>query len=422
MKQFILTYKNAIQNRLALLLLSSTLISRMGDAVHEVALVYIVYFVTKNALLMSTVAIVSIIPNLFFGPIAGAIVDKNEKLKILIQTDIIRTFLVLLIPIAFIKNFYILWIIFFVAFFSSICESLNMPAKQSFIPIIVKQDNLRSTNALFSMSTGIIIIIGNAIGSFLVSNYTITKAFYFDSLSFLLSAFFIFILIFKFRQEDTYSQYIEKVNRNKIDNKSNIFKDLKAGFKAIKENRIISNILFVSLFLNIGGAPLIILLPFYLKNIIHQPPQYMGYAISIMTAGVISGSFIFGGLKIRNGILFITGSAGVGLIFLLLAIYPFVITKLVLVAFLLLFFLMGIFMSLTNISIPTIFQIHTPKELQGRIFSASKSISVIGQPIALALNGVLIQFLGAFYSFIIGGSIILLVVLFVLFNGTLKDV
>jgi DHA3 family macrolide efflux protein-like MFS transporter len=420
MHNFIKSYKNTLQNKQYNLLLSANTISRFGDSIHEIALVFIVFNITNNPILMSSISIVSLIPNLLFGPLAGTYVDKRNKLNTMIYTDIARGLFTLLIPLAiYLKSFEIM-VIFIVAFINSIFETLNLPAQQSILPILVEEDNLQSSNALIDLFSRIGNILGNCLASFFIGGMLVLEAFFCDSITFFLSA--ILIIILK-KQIKLKNQSYNFVFNNK---KETIWESLKNGLNEIKKNKIIKSILVVSLFLNIGGAPLMILMPFYLSNALHIDTKYLGIIIAIMTAGIMIGSFLFGGLKISKGKGFLVGSIGVGLMFIILSLFPFIkfsVEILKISIFFVFIFMIGLLISLANVFIPTIFQIYTPVELRGRIFAASRSILAIGQPLSLAFSGILINILGPVICFLLFGSLIFIISMsYLLFSKNLKKI
>jgi len=415
MSSFIKTYKNTLKNREYSFLLSANTISRFGDAVHEIALIFIVFSLTNNPILMSFISIVSLIPNLFFGPIAGAFVDKKHKLKIMILSDIARGILVLFIPLVIYFKWFEIPVIFIVAFLCSIFETLSLPSQQALIPVFVDEEHLQSSNALFGLFARTGNILGNLIGSMFIGSMLILEAFYCDSFTFFISSILIVILMRQIKLQN------KNFNFNTNLEKESLWKSVKDGLIEIKNNKIILTVLIVSLLLNIGGAPLIIILPFYLTDTLQVSAGYLGVAIAIMTGGIMAGSFLFGGIKIPKGKGFLGGAIGVGLTFIVLALFPLVISHFQLIVFFVLIFFNGLLISLANIFIPTIFQTYTPVELRGRIFAASRSTLAVGQPLSLAFSGVLINVLGPMLSFLVCGLLIFITSLCFLFNKHIRN-
>jgi len=77
------------------------LISRIGNGIHEIALAWLVLELTGSALSMGAILAVSILPNLLFGLPAGVIVDRFNRKRIMVLSDLSRTLIVLVIPVAY---------------------------------------------------------------------------------------------------------------------------------------------------------------------------------------------------------------------------------------------------------------------------------------------------------------------------------
>src|SRR5262249_41001183 len=72
------------------------LISALGDRIHQVALAYLVFEGTRSPIAVGAVFLVATLPNLVFGPIAGALVDRWDHREVMIVSDLLRAGLVLL--------------------------------------------------------------------------------------------------------------------------------------------------------------------------------------------------------------------------------------------------------------------------------------------------------------------------------------
>jgi MFS family permease len=88
------------------------------------------------------------IPALIFGSIAGAYVDRWDKKKVLIFTNIFRA-LLFLVLIFYINN---LWMLYLLGFMVAVFTQFFIPAETPMIPLVVKSKNLLSANALFGIA------------------------------------------------------------------------------------------------------------------------------------------------------------------------------------------------------------------------------------------------------------------------------
>ncbi len=83
------------------LLFSGQVISQIGDGMNKVALLWFVYELTGSAFKMAVIGLLQTIPPLVFGPLIGVYLDRMKKKPVMIWVDLIRTGLVMLIPLLY---------------------------------------------------------------------------------------------------------------------------------------------------------------------------------------------------------------------------------------------------------------------------------------------------------------------------------
>src|SRR3954463_12433960 len=82
------------------LLWTAQLVSTIGSSLTDLAAAILVFRVTHSALNVGLVLIVTAIPTLVFGLVAGVFVDRFDRKKILLASDLLRGLLVVAIPAA----------------------------------------------------------------------------------------------------------------------------------------------------------------------------------------------------------------------------------------------------------------------------------------------------------------------------------
>ena len=124
-------------------------------------------------------------PNLFVGLIAGVVVDRFDRKRIMIWANVICAVAVAAIPIMLPRG--IAWLYVLVAF-SSAVEQFFAPAQASVLPETAPDEQLMAANAMMTISLYGAVTIGAAAGGLIASVSTLTTAFVLDALSFVLSA------------------------------------------------------------------------------------------------------------------------------------------------------------------------------------------------------------------------------------------
>jgi len=203
------------QRNFALLWLGG-LISNTGDWLLIIGLPVYVYLLTGSALATSITLITAYVPNLVFGSVAGVFVDRFDRKRIMIASDLLRAALAFLIPVLVPYN--IAWLYVIVLLSSSIGQFFD-PAQASVLPEVATDDELAAANSLMAISSFGSTAVGFAASGLIASQFSIDWAFYIDGATFLFSAGSIALLhlaTFK-TEEDT------KV--------STIIRNMKSGFQ-----------------------------------------------------------------------------------------------------------------------------------------------------------------------------------------------
>lgn len=163
-------------------------ISVIGDKVHQIAMSLLVYEVTGSIMQVGLMLAVTTLPAVLFGVVAGAYVDRWDRRSTMLIADLARALVVLSVP----------WLVhlgmpfFYLAAFTVASISLLFePARLSLIPELVEPEQLMAANSLDNVTTSVSELMGLAFGAGLVAWLGATKAFYFDGLTFVVSALFV---------------------------------------------------------------------------------------------------------------------------------------------------------------------------------------------------------------------------------------
>jgi hypothetical protein len=163
------------------------LISALGDRIHTVAIAFLVFDATRSPIAVAAAFLVATLPNLVFGPIAGALVDRWDHREVMIVSDLLRAGLVLLIPIAAATNLVLAYPLVFLVTTVSI---FFRPAKGAILPRIVHGDDLVPANSALWIGETFADIGGYVIAGLFVALLADQRplAFWVDSVTYIASA------------------------------------------------------------------------------------------------------------------------------------------------------------------------------------------------------------------------------------------
>lgn len=173
-------------NRDFRLLYIGALISLGGDWFLTVALLDLVLQLTASATLASLMLLCQTLPIFFFTPIAGHVIDRLDRRKLMILVDVIRTGACLL-PLAA-RTPALLPFAYAGVVIISIGSAYFEPASQAALPNIVRSEELGPANVLMGSTWGTMLAAGAAIGGLVTAKFGRDVSFIVDAASFLISA------------------------------------------------------------------------------------------------------------------------------------------------------------------------------------------------------------------------------------------
>lgn len=174
-------------NRNVTLLFLGQLISQIGDGLYVIGLMWLVLEATGSKAAMGLVAMISYLPTLLFGVLAGVVIDLRDRRKIMMASDVLRAATVLVLAYGVWRNAATLELILVASFALASFATLFNPARDALLPELVARERLLHANALVRVSNYAAILLGPALGAVLLTRFGLAHLFMFDAASFLVS-------------------------------------------------------------------------------------------------------------------------------------------------------------------------------------------------------------------------------------------
>ncbi len=171
------------------------LISLFGDRLHQLALVALVGEATQyGAFAVAMIFVAATVPNLVFGPLAGALVDRWDQKRVMVASDVLRAGLVFLIPAAATVDVLLVYPLVFVLTTVSI---FFRPARTAVIPRIVKDDELVAANSAVWLGDSLADVVGYPLAALFVAvlGSSLALAFWVDAVTYIASAALILTMV-----------------------------------------------------------------------------------------------------------------------------------------------------------------------------------------------------------------------------------
>lgn len=176
-------YGSVIRSRRYFPLWLGQLISNVGDTLHYIALVVLVFQLTGRGVAIAGLVAAEIVPVLLLGPVAGVIIDRFSRKRVLIAADLIRA--VLTLSLVWPQG---VWHAYLVAAALAAGGAFFNPAVQAVIPVLTTSEQRLAANSV-SWSTGRLVqILSAAVAGGLIGLLGTRPAFALNAASFVASA------------------------------------------------------------------------------------------------------------------------------------------------------------------------------------------------------------------------------------------
>ena len=176
-------------NRNFRLLYIGQAISQLGDWFNAVAVFALLLDLTGSATAVAWMMIVQFLPVAIVGPLAGVVVDRVNRRRLMIATDLLRGGLIL--TLLFIRRPDQVWIAYVVMAVAVGAQAFFEPARTATIPNVTSPEELLPANALSSATWSAMLALGASIGGLVTALAGRNIAFIVNALSFFASAYFI---------------------------------------------------------------------------------------------------------------------------------------------------------------------------------------------------------------------------------------
>ena len=164
-------------------------ISQLGDWFNAVAVYALLLDLTGSATAVAGMMIVQYLPVAVFGPLAGVAVDRVDRRRLMIATDLLRGGLIL--TLLLIRRPDQVWIAYVVMAIAVGAQAFFEPARTATIPNVTAPEDLLQANALSSATWSAMLALGASLGGVVTALAGRNVAFTVNALSFFASAWFL---------------------------------------------------------------------------------------------------------------------------------------------------------------------------------------------------------------------------------------
>ncbi len=352
----------------------------------SVAQAWLVYRLTKSALLLGTVGFASQIPVFLFAPVGGIVADRVNRKRLVIATQTASMILASILAWLTLRghlNVHV-WPVFVLAGLLGVVNAFDIPGRQSFLIDMVGKEDLMNAIALNSSMFNGARVVGPAVAGILVARIGEGWCFAANAISYI--AVIIGLLLMKVRSVPRIS------NRSPIE-------DIIEGFRWVNRTKIIRSLLFLIGLVSLVGMPYTVLMPVFADKILHGGARGLGILMGATGVGALFGALTLAaktGIKgLGRWVTITCATLGISLFLFSFSTSFWLSAALLLPC--------GYSMMLQMACSNTLIQTIVPDHLRGRVMSLYSMMFMGMAPFGAFFGGALANRIGAPMTVAVGG-------------------
>jgi len=377
----------ALRHRNYRLFFSGQSVSLVGTWITRIATLWLVYRLTGSALLLGIVGFCGQIPTLLLAPFSGVLVDRWNRHRILVATQVLSMLQSLALAVLALAGIITVTEILVLQVAQGIINAFDTPARQAFVIDMVEQrEEMPNAIALnSSMVTGSR-IIGPTIGGILIAAFGEGWCFMVDAISYL--AVIASLLAMHLAAESA-----------RRGRRTSAIEELREGVRYVSGFAPARTVLLLLALVSTMGMPYMVLMPAVASGVLHGGPHTLGFLMTASGVGALAGAMYLAArpsvLGLGRAIVIATATFGVGLA-------AFALSHTLWLSLALLPIAGGGFMVQTA-STNTILQTIVDERLRGRVMAFYAMAFLGTAPIGSLVAGVVASRIGVQMTILLGG-------------------
>ena len=377
----------ALGHRNYKLFFSGQSISLIGTWMTRIATSWLVYRLTGSALLLGVVGFAGQIPSFMLAPFAGVLVDRWNRHRLLIATQILALLQSLALAILALTGLITIWHVILLSVFQGLINAFDMPARQAFVvEMVEKREDLANAIALNSSMVNAARLLGPSLGGVIIAAVGEGWCFMIDAVSYL--AVIASLLAMKLTP---------RLKRQK--DGANILQQLREGWTYAFRFAPIRNVLLLLALVSLVGMPYTVLMPVFANEVLHGGPYTLGLLMAASGVGALVGAMFLAARKSVLGlgkyIPLMAGAFGAGLI-------AFSFSRILWLS-LLLMVVTGLGFMVQMAASNTVLQTIVEEDKRGRVMSFYTMAFMGTAPFGSLLAGSIAERIGAPRTLLFGG-------------------
>ena len=252
-------------------------ISVMGTWMTRLAATWLVYRLTHSVLMLGVIGFAGQIVSFVLGPVAGVWVERMERRRMLIATQVAACVQALALAGLTLAGTITLWEVLVLTVLQGIINAFDMPGRQSFlVQLVEEREDLTNAIALNSLLANGARLVGPALAGVVVAAVGEGWCFLADGLSYL--AVIASLLLIRTQPMEPRTS------------EASLWREMREGWEYVSGVGPIRTVLLLFSLLSLMGYPFTVVMPAIATEILHGGAQTLGWLGAAAGVGTLTAT------------------------------------------------------------------------------------------------------------------------------------
>jgi MFS family permease len=354
------------------------IVSEVGDHFNSIAVLSLALHLTGSGATVGAVMIARVLPAILAGPIAGLVLDRMDRRKIMVASDLMRCVVALLHIL--LLTYRETWLLYLLSGLLMFASPFFNSGRSSILPRIASREELHSANALTQTTSWLTLSIGTMLGGISTGALGYRWAFVANAVSFLFSA----LAIWSLKSPEGHFRPLRDVNRAK---RQSNYQEFREGLRYMSTRPLILGIALLGVGWSTGGGAAQVLFTLFGEVVFKAGPKGIGLIWSFAGIGLVLGGML--GHRLGPKYTFERYKNAVtiafflhGLCYVIFSVMPEIWGAMIFIAF------SRVAMGFNSVLNRTILLLHIPDGLRGRVFTTVETMANAVMMMSMGAAGV----------------------------------
>ena len=269
----------ALQSRNYRLFFAGQSVSLIGTWMTRIATSWLVYRLTRSPFLLGVSSFAGSIPLFLLAPIAGVWIDRWDRHRTLIVTQVVSMIQSFLLAFLALTGTINIWQIVALMLLQGVVNALDMPARQAFlVEMVDHREDLANAIALNSSMVNAARLLGPSIAGLIIAAVGEGYCFLIDGISYL--AVIASLTAMRVTKRERHAATRSAVA------------EMREGWRYVSQSLPIRSILLLLALVSLLGMPYTVLMPVFAARVLHGGPHTLGYLMGAIGVGALAGALM----------------------------------------------------------------------------------------------------------------------------------